>query len=388
MKQILLFMLVILVLFSTPAKAQSTEVPISSIDWSLDGSLYAAGYMDGRVEVSTPSGQVLKGFQIGHFVNVVTWNPVQPSMLAVAGGDPGNFQAEVHIVDIETERTLFVISEMPYIRTIVWNPEGNLLAVAVDDMEPLRGNLRIDVWDISNQKNVQEILVWTSITSLDWHPYENLIASSGADFKARVWDVDTGLETLLLEGHTALVGRVQWNYDGTRLATTSELGDETVRVWDAKTGEVLHIYEDIYALSLQWKPYSNDLLIAEADQVQIFDTTGTKSPVKVEFPRFTSVLDFSPYGGRLAAESKDSPIVIVPQPTLDQLSAVSDLCVQNALKPLPRDNMLSSVGTLEVADLPAFIAQVEALPADTLPAACRADLLAVAEAVTVQQVQK
>jgi hypothetical protein len=54
-------------------------------------------------------------------------------------------------------------------------------------------------------------------------------------------DWDALLQTL--EGHTSYVTSVVFLADGNRLASASR--DETVRVWDAKTGQVLHTFKRV-----------------------------------------------------------------------------------------------------------------------------------------------
>jgi WD40 repeat protein len=48
-----------------------------------------------------------------------------------------------------------------------------------------------------------------------------------------------GATPRLLEGHMATIYSVAWSLDGTLLASGS--GDGTVRIWDAVTGESLHV---------------------------------------------------------------------------------------------------------------------------------------------------
>jgi WD40 repeat protein len=57
-------------------------------------------------------------------------------------------------------------------------------------------------------------------------------ATASADKTARLWDAQTGQETLQLKGHTDAVRSVALTHDGTLIATASE--DKTVRVWDAR----------------------------------------------------------------------------------------------------------------------------------------------------------
>ena len=61
------------------------------------------------------------------------------------------------------------------------------------------------------------------------------LASASYDETVKVWDAATGQETLTLKGHTSAVTSVAFSPDGKRLASAS--GDGTVKVWDAATGQ-------------------------------------------------------------------------------------------------------------------------------------------------------
>ena len=51
----------------------------------------------------------------------------------------------------------------------------------------------------------------------------------------KVWDAQTGQESLTLKGHTGWVSSVAFSPDGKRLVSGSL--DKTVKVWDAQTGQ-------------------------------------------------------------------------------------------------------------------------------------------------------
>jgi WD40 repeat protein len=57
------------------------------------------------------------------------------------------------------------------------------------------------------------------------------LASASHDGTVRRWDVETGIATLLLKGHTGAIRAITFSRDGTRLASAS--ADHTVRVWEA-----------------------------------------------------------------------------------------------------------------------------------------------------------
>jgi WD40 repeat protein/tetratricopeptide (TPR) repeat protein len=61
------------------------------------------------------------------------------------------------------------------------------------------------------------------------------LASASYDQMVKVWDAQTGQETLTLKGHTQAVTSVCFSPDGRRLASASD--DQMVKVWDAQTGQ-------------------------------------------------------------------------------------------------------------------------------------------------------
>ena len=67
------------------------------------------------------------------------------------------------------------------------------------------------------------------------------LASASWDQTVRVWDAKTGQPLHTLQGHLSWVTSVAFSAAGDRLASASH--DQTVRVWDAKTGQPLHTFD-------------------------------------------------------------------------------------------------------------------------------------------------
>ena len=115
------------------------------------------------------------------------------------------------------------------------------------------------------------------VTTVDWSPDGERLASGGVDRFVRVWDATTG-ELFDEWGPTSFTIReVDWSHDGERLAAISQ--DGWVYVWESASGAKLyslspgdlHEYE-CPQRSLAWSP--TDKLLAtsgESDTVHIRD---------------------------------------------------------------------------------------------------------------------
>lgn len=65
---------------------------------------------------------------------------------------------------------------------------------------------------------------------------ENILASSSLDNTIKVWDIESG-EVLYTLPHPAMVTSFSWNYDGTKLATVAK--DRKLRIWDVRNEKIL-----------------------------------------------------------------------------------------------------------------------------------------------------
>ncbi len=70
----------------------------------------------------------------------------------------------------------------------------------------------------------------SNVSSVSFSPDGTLIASGSSDDTIRLWDASTGEELHSLKGHTLGVNSVSFSPDGTRIASGSS--DDTIRLWD------------------------------------------------------------------------------------------------------------------------------------------------------------
>ena len=73
-----------------------------------------------------------------------------------------------------------------------------------------------------------------SITRVAFSPNGKRLAWSGSD-RIVIWDFEKGREILMVEGHPAKFQGLAFSPDGTRLASASP--DALLRVWDTNTGQ-------------------------------------------------------------------------------------------------------------------------------------------------------
>jgi WD40 repeat protein len=75
------------------------------------------------------------------------------------------------------------------------------------------------------------------VYSVAFSPDGNQIVSGSSDQSVKVWDAKTGKQLRELQGHTDDVNSVAFSPDGKQIVSGSV--DKSVQVWDAKTGEQL-----------------------------------------------------------------------------------------------------------------------------------------------------
>ena len=237
-----------------------------SVSFSPDGQTLASGGWDHTVRLwDVATGQekaVLEGHTDG--VWSVSFSP-DGQTLASGGGDPA-----VRLWDVATGQEKAVLEGHPgSVTSVSFSPDGQTLASG-----DLANTVRL--WDVATGQEkavlrgphgyVRDYVSGFIVQSVSFSPDGQTLASGGGDQPVRLWDVATGQEKAVLEGHTDGVWSVSFSPDGQTLASGGE--DHTVRLWDVATGkEKAPVLEGhtAWVYSVSFSPDGQTLASASAD---------------------------------------------------------------------------------------------------------------------------
>jgi len=157
-----------------------------------------------------------------------------------------------------------------------------------------------------------------SVVTLAWSPDGQWIASGGGDDTVQVWEAKTGKRRTTYLGHQGPVNALSWAPNGDYVVSGGE--DQTLHVWHALTGTHRLTYREHTDSidSVAWSPDGTRIASGSTDRtVQIWDATnGTvhltyKGHEAVDPTRLImNTLAWSPSGFYLASGSEDGTVQV------------------------------------------------------------------------------
>lgn len=182
-----------------------------------------------------------------------------------------------------------------------------------------------------NAAQVQPLYQWTGHTGPVFsvafnyvYDYEfktptYFVASGSTDGTARVWDVATGEEKYLLEGHTAQIAAIAFNYfesDGAIHLLTAGY-DHRILEWDMADGSLVHEYPQDFAqteplsflsiddLNVAFSPRASQFAVTTGAMIEIWElpsghyysilTDGVVGRIAFSLAEFSPLSDYSDY---------------------------------------------------------------------------------------------
>ncbi len=144
-----------------------------------------------------------------------------------------------------------------------------------------------------------------------WSPDGKWLASPSQDNTIRIWDTVSGEVVHTLEEHTAPVVSMAWSPDGQMLASAAH--DKTVRLWSAETGQSLLTLEGhthSFVSSVAWSPDSQVFASAGGDHtIRLWNAkTGQNLLTLKGHTGWILSVAWSPDGRVLASAADDNTI--------------------------------------------------------------------------------
>jgi len=155
-----------------------------------------------------------------------------------------------------------------------------------------------------------------SVVSVSYSQDGVWIASGSWDNTVRIWDAESGEERAVLRGHEGPVCSVAFSPGGDRIVSGSgsyeERVDNTVRLWDARSGAELAVFRghEWFVSSVVFSPDGRRIVIGSYDiTVRVWDAeSGAELAVLCENDHQVIGVDFSPSRDQIVGGSMDDTV--------------------------------------------------------------------------------
>ncbi|MCX8565792.1 MAG: WD40 repeat [Glomeribacter sp. 1016415] len=206
------------------------------------------------------------------------------------------------------------LHEESEVHACVYSPDGEVCAVGLR-------NGKISVYQTSNWEKVRTIIAHTErrslggyysyLNSIAYSPQGDQLASGSDDETVRLWDVKTGACLRILKGDgLSRVNSVAYSPQGDQLASGS--WDKAVLLWDVKTGtcvRTLSGHTD-YVYSVAYSLQGDRLVSGSQDKtVRLWEVeTGTCLRTLSDHTGWVKSVAYSPQGDQVASSSEDKTV--------------------------------------------------------------------------------
>ena len=220
--------------------------------FSNDGRILVANVASSHYPVNdaiafrdTSNGRPLRTFDLRATVGFV---PGDVDLASVPTAPPWpSHNSSAHLLDAGTGRTRLRLlrSDRHEIGSIRFSPDGTKVvtySTTPTSSSSTDQDVSACLWDARDGRRLAELKdsepeVSKPALGVAFSADSRRLATASADHTARIWEIATGREQIVLRGHRADVYAVGFTNDGRRVATVS--GDGTARIWDAGNGREL-----------------------------------------------------------------------------------------------------------------------------------------------------
>ena len=268
---------------------------ITDISFSPDGKIIASTGNDGNVRLSGLDGKTIGVLKQDFQTDSVSFSPDGKTLISATG------DGVITLWDLKTKKDLFTLKgHTGSINSISFSRDGQTIVSVSDD-----GIIKL--WSVSPKELTRLKEHTKSIKSIKFSSDGQTLASAGDDGTIKLWKLDDLTVTTVGEHSNYPVNSISFSPNGKVIASASN--DGTVKLWNI-TGKEINTFKghDSAVMSVDFNKDGTTLASASQDftnNIKIWDILNPKQPFSFS-GHTNSVVDsvrFSPDSSMLASAS-------------------------------------------------------------------------------------